>query len=105
MSYRTLELGTLVKLDPTEASRRILNAYGETQACLLDAAQRLGCDARTLRRWIRRLRLERRLEAVSRRAERQGWKHDRNRRGGRKPRLKDRGDLQQLESYETIPTE
>jgi transposase-like protein len=57
MAFRHHEMSALVRHQPREARRRIVEAYERTGCRLALAAERLGVTSRTLDRWIDQLDL------------------------------------------------
>jgi hypothetical protein len=89
--YTRRELSSLLVLDPGKVVAAVCNAYKAARCSLKDAAGVLGCNYWTLLRWVKQLderglRVTDQLDALKRRAEREGWHHGNNRRGGRHPK-------------------
>lgn len=83
MAFHVHEMTALLVVDPKAARRRILDAYRKARANARDAAKILGCGERTLHRWVDRLMMKPDLERMARRAQREGWYHDKFTLGGR----------------------
>jgi transposase-like protein len=55
MAKRSVELGNLVRLNPTTAISRLKKALAATGGNLTWTAEQLGVDVSTLRRWVTKL--------------------------------------------------
>jgi transposase-like protein len=58
MAFRHHEMSAVVRHQPVEARRRIVEAYERAGCRLVDAAALLGVTSRTLDRWIDQLGVE-----------------------------------------------
>lgn len=64
MAYRECELGLMVKLFPDDASTRIMDAYRQTDGNTTHAAELLGVNRATLKRWVAKLSLRKAVEKL-----------------------------------------
>jgi hypothetical protein len=64
--------------EPAKARARILAAFVKANAARTAAASALGCDRRTFRAWVAKLKMEADLLAVEAIARRDGWFHGRH---------------------------
>lgn len=79
------EMGYLIRVDPKEARRRIVEALKAAKMHRGKAAQRLGCTHGTLIQWTHRLAMEAEVKRLDERAEREGWRDETAGAGGRRP--------------------
>jgi hypothetical protein len=68
MAQREYELGLLARLRPDDAAEKILKAYRAGKGHNPDAALHLGIGVRTLERWVTRLGIRERVDAIRTRA-------------------------------------
>ncbi len=69
------EMGYLIRFDPAEAKKRILEALRLEGVHKGNASTRLGCRHGTLIRWIEQLKLAPAIATMTARAVREGWHH------------------------------
>ena len=85
MAYTKHTIGLLIEVNPTEASRQILEAYRKGKASQRDAAKILGVAESTIIRWVKLLELGDKLEGLKKKALREGWHHENNHLGQGQP--------------------